>query len=232
MFKVDPKVFEKNPGLFVGVIAVRGVDNKTKKEEVGALLRNAEEQLRKNFDPEGVNRHPHILAWRDAHKKFGNDPRRYLPSVWAVAKRVAKGGNLPRINSLVDLYNCISLRYMIPVGGEDLEKTEGDIELAYATGEELFTEIGGEENNPPDAGEVVYKDEKGVICRKFNWREADRTKLTDDTKDALIVMEVLPPFGKDVLESAMDEFQILVRQHCGGNSRAAILDGGNVSWVQ
>lgn len=229
MLKIDPKVFEDNNGLMIGVVVLRGVNNKEKSSEAQSLLREAESQLRNEFDVEKINQHPHVLTWREAHKKFGNDPKRYMPSVWAVTKRVAKGGELPAINNLVDLYNYICLKYVVPVGGEDLDRCEGDIELAYANGNENFMEIGGMENNPPEKGEIVYKDNAGVLCRKFNWKEADRTKLIEETKNAVIVIEALPPIGKDVLEKAVGEFKELVQKYCGGTSESFILDKDNVT---
>jgi DNA/RNA-binding domain of Phe-tRNA-synthetase-like protein len=150
-----------------------------------------------------------------------------MPSVWAVTKRVVKGGELPTINDLVDLYNYICLKYVVPVGGEDLDKCEGEIELMYASGDDKFMEIGGIENNPPEKGEIVYKDDAGVLCRKFNWKEADRTKLTEDTKNAVIVIEVLPPISRETLEKAVSEFKDLVQKYCGGTSESFILDVNN-----
>lgn len=224
MLKIDSKIFENNQCLMIGVVVLKDVDNKNKNPEIANLLREAESQLRNNFDSEKINQHPHILAWREAHKKFNNDPRRYMPSVWAIAKRVVKGGELPAINNLVDLYNYICLKYVVPVGGEDLDQCSGDIILTYADGNESFREIGALENNPPEKGEIVYKDDEGVLCRKFNWREADRTKLTEETKNAVIVIEALPPIARDVLEKAVIEFKNLAQKYCGGTSESFLLD--------
>lgn len=229
MFRIDPKIFENNNGLLVGVVVLKGVNNKDKNLDIKNLLREAESQLRNDFDSEKINQHPQILAWREAHKKFGNDPRRYAPSVWAIAKRVVKGGELPAINNLVDLYNYICLRYVVPVGGEDLDKCSGDIVLTYADGDENFREIGAIENNPPEKGEIVYKDNDGVLCRKFNWREADRTKLTEETKNAVIVIEALSPIERGVLEKAIIEFRDLVQKYCGGTAQFFILDENNIN---
>ncbi len=208
---------------------MKDINNKNQSLEIKNLLREAENQLRNNFDAESINQHPHIKAWREAHKKFGNDPKRYAPSVWAVTKRVVKGGEIPTINNLVDLYNYICLKYIVPVGGEDLDKCEGDILLTYAKGDENFIEISGNENNSPEEGEIVYKDNQGVLCRKFNWREADRTKLTEDTKNAIIVIEVLPPLERQILEEAVNEFKELVQKYGGGNLSSFILDINNTS---
>lgn len=224
MIRIEKEIFENNPGLKIGIIKLENIDNKNKNPEIKNLLREAENQLRNNFDAEGINEHPHIKAWREAHKKFGNNSKRYAPSVWAVTKRVVKGGELPSINNLVDLYNYICLKYIVPVGGEDLDKCEGDIVLAYADGDENFIEIGGTENNSPDKNEIVYKDNNGVLCRKFNWREADRTKLTEETKNAIIVIEALSQVEREAIEDAVEEFKNLVQKYCGGSFNSIVID--------
>ncbi|MBI3255910.1 MAG: hypothetical protein HYZ63_02975, partial [Candidatus Andersenbacteria bacterium] len=153
-------------------MVINGADNK-KKPEISELLRSTEQALRQRSDIENVKEHPAIATWREAHRLFGNNPNRYAPSVEAVIKRVVKGGSLPNINPLVDIYNHICMKYIVPVGGEDLDTCKGNIELAVASGEEKFIGLGDENNDSPTAGEVIYKDEEGVLCRRFNWREAD-----------------------------------------------------------
>lgn len=178
---INPKIFEMYPDLILGVLVVNSADNQ-KKLGIAELLRSTENTLRERADMNNVKEHPAIAAWRDAHRLFGNNPNRYAPSVEAVIKRVVKGGRLPDINPLVDLYNHICMTHVVPVGGEDLDQCTGSIELTIATGNEQFIGLGDEENDPPEPGEAIYKDEGGVICRRFNWREADRTKLTETTK--------------------------------------------------
>ena len=103
---------------------------------------------------------------------------------------------------------------MLPVGGDDLEKTEGKIMLSVAKGNEKFVMLGSTENNSPKKGEIVYKDEKEVLCRRWNWRECDKTKLTEHTKKAIIYIESLNP--KDNLEESVIELAELIESNLGG----------------
>jgi DNA/RNA-binding domain of Phe-tRNA-synthetase-like protein len=227
-FKVDSKIFENYPGFVDGVLVVKGIDNSGSDPAIEALLREAEKQVQETPDVESVNQYPKIAAWRDAHKKFGSSPKKYAPSIQALFKRVYKGGQLPNINKLVDIYNYISLKYVIPAGGEDTDACSGDIELTYADGSEEFVELGGTEDNPPQEGEVVYKDDTGVICRRFNWREADRSKLTEETKNAVLVFEGLPPMSREELEQVLQEGKELVEKFCGGEVQAFVLSEGDL----
>jgi len=226
-FSISPPVFELLPTLRVGVLSVKGASNREVHPEVEKLLREAETRLRVRHTEESFKEDPHITVFQDAHRAFGNNPKRYYPSHFALAKRVIKGGSLPTINTFVDLYNVFSLKYLLPVGGEDLDRCSGDIELVRAAGNEPFIELGGTQNDPPAPGELIYCDNEGVICRKMNWRESDRTKLTQDTTNAVLVIESLD--HSDPLPIILSELQSLVEKYCGGSNATHILDKGQTS---
>ncbi|MFH1444161.1 MAG: phenylalanine--tRNA ligase beta subunit-related protein [Candidatus Peregrinibacteria bacterium] len=220
-FFISPSVLNLLPTLRVGVLCVKGASNNKAHPQVETLLRDAETGLRARLTDETYKEHPHIVQFFEAHRAFGNNPKRYAPSHFALAKRVLKGGALPSINTLVDLYNVLSLRHLLPVGGEDLDHCSGDIVLDRATGSEAFVELGGTQDDPPASGEVVYKDDEGVICRKMNWREADRTKLTQQTTNAVLVIESLDV--SDPLPVILEELEALVAQYCGGVTTTHLL---------
>jgi len=208
----------------IGVMYVQGADNTKSVEEIGTLLEQVSLEVKQSFTQfESPSKHLFIAAWRQAFKQFGSDPHEYRCSAEALVRRALKGEKLPRINTLVDLYNYISLKYVLPVGGENTDAIQGDLQLAYADGFEEFIRLNGTENEPPKAGEVVYKDNRGVICRRWNWREAERTKMTEETKNAIIVIDALPPTEKSLVEKATQELAGLVQKYCGAEIRTEIL---------
>ena len=224
-FRLATAVQEKFPSLHVGLLIVRGSLNTTPLPEIAMLLRAEESRIRAKFsDPEQLKIDPAIVAWQDLHRAFGSNPNKFPSSIHALLKRVVKGGELPAISPLVDLYNVISLRHAVPIGGEDLDACRGDIVLTFADGDESFVALGETENDPPSAGEVVYRDERGVLCRRFNWREASRTCLTNVTKNAVLVIEAIAPMMREDLEMVLTELSALVIKHCGGEVRTVILD--------
>jgi DNA/RNA-binding domain of Phe-tRNA-synthetase-like protein len=115
---------------------------------------------------------------------------------------VLKGGALPRINVLVDLYNAISVRHLIPVGGEDLDRLQGPLRLTVADGSEPFE---GPDAEPPKPGEVVWRDDAGVTCRRWNWRQGTRTRLTEASTRAFFVFDRLPALPAEQFERATSE---------------------------
>ncbi len=137
---------------------------------------------------------------------------------------VLKGKELRSINMLVDIYNYVSLKHKIPLGGDDLDKVDGDITLCFACGDEPFTPLNTMETETVKEGEVIYTDEKEVLCRRWNWRECDKTKMTPETNNAVLVLEGLPPVRQEDIESAAEDLSVLVRNYCGGEGHKYFLD--------
>jgi DNA/RNA-binding domain of Phe-tRNA-synthetase-like protein len=226
--RVTDSIFERYPEVVLGVVTVHGIDNSRVGDALLAPLRREEEGVRAALAGSQISEHPHIAPWREAYRKFGAKPKDHPSSIENLVRRVLKGQPVPRINPLVDLYNTISLRHLVPVGGEDLDAVEGDVLLTLASDRELPVHLLGEaEARPPKPGEVIYKDGLGTLCRRWNWKEAERTKLTAETRRAFLVIEGLPPVGRDLVERAAGELAALVREHCGGEVAVALIDRGH-----
>ncbi|WP_433051363.1 B3/B4 domain-containing protein [Dactylosporangium sp. CS-033363] len=136
--------------------------------------------------------HPHLEAWRDVYRAFGAKPQRTPNSAEALRKRAAKG-DVPSVNRIVDAYNAVSIRFAVPIGGEDRLRLAGTERLVRAAGDEPFdtTKEGVAVTESPEPGEVVWRDDVAVTCRRWNWRQGRRTALTDATTSAVFLLEGL-----------------------------------------
>lgn len=150
---------------------------------------------------------PHLDAWAEAFRRFGAKPQRTPCSAEALRKRVLRDGSLPRVNPVVDLYNAISLRFAVPIGGENLDTYVGQPRLTIATGSEAFDTMkdGRPVEEAPDSGEVVWRDDRGVTCRRWNWRQGVRTRLTADACRMWFILESLAPMPIEALHKAAAE---------------------------
>ncbi len=225
--KISNKIIEKYPDLNVSVVVARDLDNSGDSEEIQKMMREMEKQMQDKINPEEVSTIPVIAKWREIYRSFGSKPSDFRNSAEAILKRALKG-ELPKINLLVDIYNYLSLKYTLTAGGENIDKMKGDLVLDFATGDEEFKGIGDEENDSPLKGEVIYKDDLGVVCRRWNWREADRTKLTEETKNVILVMENFIPEENEKLEQATEELKSLVEKYCKANCEVKILNKENM----
>ena len=224
-FKIDNKIFEKFQGLTIGVVICKNLNNSGNLEEVQKELRKIETDIKAKYNTETLSQNPKIGIWRKTYSAFGAKPKENKSSVENLYRLVLQGANLKHVNKLVDIYNLISLKNMVPVGGEDIDKIQGDVILTFAEpNEPAVLLLGDKEPRPPHAGEVIYKDNISAICRRWNWREADRTKLTEETKNCFLVIEGLLPVTGQEIETATKELKELVQKFCGGNITYEILD--------
>jgi DNA/RNA-binding domain of Phe-tRNA-synthetase-like protein len=198
---VDPAVYALRPDFAVHALAVQGAGNGPGDAVSEALLRDAEAFAAAT----GVEVPPHVAAWQDAYRAFGAKPQRTASSVEALWKR-ARAGGLPRVNWLVDVYNAVSVRHVLPVGGEDLAGYHGAIRLIRAVGHERFDSVASGQPiiEHPAPGEVVWVDELGVTCRRWNWRQGTRTRLSEESRDVLFLLERLAPMPLAALDAAAD----------------------------
>ena len=228
-FEISSKIFHEHPSLKIGVITARNVNNARRVSAIESLLRGVSVQRRKEFAQKSLDEDPRILRWREAYAKFGAKPSKYPSSIEALLKRVTADKEIPHINSMVDMYNHFSLKYVIPVGGEDMDKFHGDLKLTMADGGECFRPIDTVDIKQVKPGEIVYKDKGGVIVRRWNYRECDRTKLTKDTQNALIAFEDLNNVPVEEFEKMLYEFQDLIEKYVGGDVAIYILNEDNNS---
>jgi DNA/RNA-binding domain of Phe-tRNA-synthetase-like protein len=204
--EVDPRIWELRPDFVVTVVLARGLSNGPSDDASTSLLRRAEQSTREALNGAEPAALPHVAAWRDAYRAFGAKAQRTPCSAEALLKRVVDEEGLPAINRLVDLYNAVSVEFALPIGGEDLARTAGGSRLTIATGAESFDSFrsGQPIVEHPAAGEVVWIDDAGVTCRRWNWRQCARTRLTERSTDALFVLERLEPLPLPALAQAAE----------------------------
>ncbi|WP_214323520.1 B3/B4 domain-containing protein [Nonomuraea sediminis] len=192
---VDEAIYELRPDFAVLVITAHGLVNGPTDDRSRTWLAEASQAA---AQPEKIE------AWKEAYRAFGAKPQRTRPSVDALTRRLP----LPEINQVVDAYNSISVKHALPIGGEDLDAYRGPARLVRATGDEASEEALG----TPEPGEVIWRDDLGVTCRRWNWRQVVRTRLTEETKNAIFLLERLEPMSLEELRTAGEELTELLSE--------------------
>ncbi len=226
-FIIEEDFWSLFPSARIGVVICHGINNTIKdKEAYKEMLSNSEKVALTYLKNEEFSSNEAIKVWREAFQKF-KTKKGSRSSIEALLKRIHNGNHLGNINPLVDIYNCISLKYALPCGGEDIDTFEGDIRLTKAVGNENFITLGTDKSEPPYEGEIVYKDNEGAICRCWNWREAVRTMLTENTKNAFLCIELIDEERMEEFENALKELAKTVEDNLGGTCKATILNINN-----
>jgi lysyl-tRNA synthetase class 2 len=230
IFKIDPAIFNAFPGLHIGVVKAKGVGNRGDCPELVEKINQIQIEIRDQHDVGTLAECPKIQSWRNAYALFGAKPKKHRSSVENLYRMTLEGRDLRPINKLVDIYNYVSLIHMVPVGGDDLAQAEGDIVLRFANGDEPFFPLGAGEMQIARKGEVIYADQREVLCRRWNWRECEKTKMTEETRDVLLVSEGLPPVTAGEIKKIVDDLSRLIEKYCGGEMDVGILDAAINAW--
>lgn len=223
ILKVDSLILERFPGLNLGVVIAKQIDNLGKSDEIMHMIRDRENEIREQYSTEILSQEPKINSWRRAYSSFGAKPKKYKSSVESLYRMILKGVDLRHINKIVDIFNFISIKHMVPAGGDDTKNVDGNIVLRFAREGEPFTALHSEETETTKEGEVIYADNREALCRRWNWRECDKTKMTEDTKEVVLVVEGLPPVAQEEMSVILEEFKQLTEEYCGGKIRTAVL---------
>ncbi len=202
---VDDAVFALRPDYRALLVTADGLRGGTSDEVSERVLATAEATARDRLGGWRPEELPELAAWREAYRAFGARPQRTRSSVEALLRRLDPDG-LPRIDRITDVYNAVSVAHLLPLGGEDRAAYTGPPRLVRADGTEPFdTTAGGEPVvEHPEPGEVVWRDDAGVTCRRWNWRQGVRTRITTGTTGALFVLDVLDPLTDDDAHAAAD----------------------------
>jgi len=188
--RIHKKIFAEYPTFRRGIVVAKKIQNHGHSQELEATLNQAIAQSAKQ--PIDLKADIRIIVWSQAHKQFDSNPNKFPPAHYALLKRVQKpGAQIPFINKVVAIMNYNSIIDVMPVGGDDVIQTGGSLELCYANGSETFTPLGNPESKEhPDPGEIIYMvSESGeVMCRRWNWRNGHKTRITEDTHT--IVMNI------------------------------------------
>ncbi|PNV78258.1 MAG: hypothetical protein C0200_02005 [Thermoproteota archaeon] len=218
-FYISREIAELFPELRIGVLKSSNLTIARGDEELEIIKREAvDKALRKDISAD-----PRLILWVETYKKMGINPKKYPPTVVSLADRVARTKRLPAINTFVDSYLIIELKYFLPVGGYDLDKVRGSIHLRRSQGGERFVPLGSQKEEVTKPGEVVYADEEKILTRFWNYRDSEMTKITESTRNAVLMMEAPDrTVGDDELKNALEELSELITRFNGGHTSSFI----------
>ncbi len=228
-FIVDDAFWKIFPDARIAVLSLKDVDETARlsdeeMKEIAALLDKANKEAVKYVPNETISDNPVVQVWRQAYQKFPTKKGARC-ALENLLKRVLHGNPVGSIVPSVDLTNAVSLKYAFPIGVENMDAFAGDLHLGVMDRTEDFLPIGEAVPEPPLKGEVAYRDDAGVVCRCWNWRDGQRTQVNDDTTNEFVAMECVEEDRLEDLQKALDELAELLPKYLGAQVMArAIVD--------
>jgi DNA/RNA-binding domain of Phe-tRNA-synthetase-like protein len=192
LLKVDPELASiVRPGWFVAEpVRVVGRD-----EAMDEPLRKSAAAMRAAAESAEIT-----ASVRSMYKRVGIDPTKTRPSSEALLRRVRRGDELPRINSLVDIINWCSVETQLPYGLYDIGKIQGDVTLRLGRAGEEYAGI--RKDAVHVAGRLTLADDAGPFGNPTS--DSARTMVTTDTTRALVVIFCPASVSAAVCDAAIE----------------------------
>ena len=213
--KIDSKLKTRFPDLTVLTLHIKGVHVQKRSIELENFKVEVMRQVRNDYNLDSVKDQPTFRAYRGFFWSIKIDPTKIRPAAEALIRRILAGKTLPSINTLVDAYNLASIKSGIALATFDADKLEGDLLMRFATEGEQFIGIGMEKPLILKGGEIVVSDETKLIA-VYPYRDADDTKVTEETENVTVVVCGVPGIPKQDLENASHVAQDYITRFCGG----------------
>ncbi len=228
VFQYSPEIITQFPEAVGGIIVASGMRNGPSSEKLQAEFAAEQQMVLARIGEAALSELPSLVAWRRAFSRFGVKPTQYRSAAEALLRRLTKKGDIPSINTLVDIGNLVSIRYALPVAMVDRRAVEGAITVHFADGSERFTELDSDAVVHPEPGEVVFTDaRKVVIARRWCWRQSAESAAREDTTEAIITFEAQHTDGIQDVRRAGEDLLALLREYAGGNFEMAILSAAS-----
>ncbi|MBD3363149.1 tyrosine--tRNA ligase [Candidatus Dojkabacteria bacterium] len=222
-FTVEKDIFKKFPNAKFGGLFILGLNNNRKSENIERILSQYCKSIK--GEKNRLNRKK-IYTWDNLFLKIGLDSKNITPSHKALLKRAISSGEIPNISPLVNVYNFISLKYTLPIGGHDIDKVK-EVVVGQTTGNETFLPMNTEEIEEVPKNEYAYLDKKNqkVLTRNLVWRQADTDKITKETTNVFIPIDDIPGnFGYEEIEKIAMELATIICEELGGKSYFGIVN--------
>lgn len=224
-FRYAPEIRTRYPTIVGGVILAQGMNNGPTPEGLQSAYRAEQEATVQRIGETPLSQIESLAAWRSAFRSFGVDPTQYRSAAEALLRRLTKKGDIPSINTLVDIGNLVSIRYALPVAIFDTRAVQQPVTVRFADGSERFTTLGQSEQERPEPGEAIFVDERSlVIARRWCWRQSEESAAQLDTHAAIITVEAHHERGRNDVRAAIDDLLELLRTYAGGQFTFEMLD--------
>jgi DNA/RNA-binding domain of Phe-tRNA-synthetase-like protein len=228
-FIVSKEVFERLDNVCFGIVVAKGINNK-ENIEAKKLLKNSIELNEIKFQDKKAKEIDEILYYRDSFVKLGINPNKYMSSIEAIITRVVKKKGLPNINSIVDIGNAVSLKYLVPLGAHDIDTAVEDICLRFSKEGDKFIPFGGNELECLEDGELIYSVGNKVKTRRWIWRQSEQGKITEESKNIFFPIDGFKDKNYNNVINARDELAELLKKNFNCEIKVGLVDINNTEF--
>jgi len=215
MITLSEEVKRDFPDLHVLTSLIENVTVKKYDSDLEAFKNEIVREIKDAYDIQTLKDRPVLRAYRDFFWRLEVDPTKTRPAAEALIRRLLRGRPLPTINTLVDAYNLSSIKTEIAIAAFDSDRIVGDLLMRYARDGEEFLGIGMKSPIRLSGREVVISDKEKLVA-VYPYRDAENTKVTELTKNVLLLFCSVPGIPLERLLEAKSVAEDFITRFCGG----------------
>jgi len=225
LLKIDNEVKARYPDLDVLTCRVASVVVEKKNLELEKFKEELIKEVKGKYTLDSLKDAPTFRAYRDFFWRVGIDPTKNRPAAEALIRRILRDNPIPNINIVVDSYNLASIKTEIALAAFDIQELQGNLVMRFARRGEKFLGIGMEKPIDLEGAEVVISDDQKLVAI-YPHRDADRSKVTEKTKNIMLLVCGVPGITMDVLARAATVAIEYIIRFCGGEGKIDQLTTG------
>jgi len=215
IFSIDGEVAKKYPSINIGIAVIKNINIKKSDPNLVAEI-DQFVKSQSHLSNEVISAYPEVTTYRKLYKEMGIDWHSRRPSPEALLRRISQKKDLYQINTCVDAYNLIVMKNRVSVGAFDYDKFAFPTVMRFPKeGEEILL-LGDKESTKFKPTELAYFDENGGYNIDFNYRDAQRTTVTENTKDILLNIDGVYNITREKVEQTLKESIEIITKYCGG----------------
>jgi len=218
VLKIDSEVKAGYPGLDVLTYRLANVAVENKNLELEKFKDELIKEVKGKYTLDSLKDAPTFRAYRDFFWRVGIDPTKNRPAAEALIRRILRDNLIPNINTIVDAYNLASIKTEIALAAFDIQELQGNLVMRFARRGEKFLGIGMERPIDLEGGEVVISDDQKLVAI-YPHRDADRSKVTEKTRNILLLVCGVPGITMDVLARAATVAVEYITRFCDGEGK-------------
>ena len=212
---VDARV--KALGVSVCFARLTGFQVENKNDKVRTLKREIAAAIKDRWDDRRLASEPRLAGYRDLYDRVGAGAEKIVPSCEGLIRTVKRTGGFPTINSIVDLYCCVSALHLVTMGAHDASRIEGELRVSITTGRERFIPLGSHLESAVRPGEYAYMDDRDILCR-LDVKQCNKTKITLATSEVILVANSHEHIPIEDLRSACEHLCEIARRLLGAEA--------------
>lgn len=220
LFQIDDEVKKRFPSITVGIAIIKDVKITNKNSELNQEIK---EFISKNssLTTQEIGLYPEIKSYRKIYKETGVDWHSKRSSPEALLRRIALGKGAAKVNTCVDAYNLIVMKHRVSAGAFNLDEIRFPTLLRFARRGEKIHMIGEKKPTFYEEGEIAYFDKIGGYNIDFNYRDAVRTAVDENTRNLWINCEGVFDINQEQVERTLHETIDIILKYCGGKLEMA-----------